>query len=1758
VQGREGAVHLGRVAVLDRHGGARRVLRAVAELVACGRATASVALHPPALRGAPFVREADEALEITGSIEEALRAAGARTAWLGPAPLAERTSFAEACERAGVTPVGPGASALGRLAPRDALPDLARELGIAAEDAEARDGTARLVEVVVACDRAGAARALGTGDASLSTGEVAVVAESPAPGLEAMDEAARSIAERALLALGWTGVGVVRLACTRAGRRLALAGIDLLALSGPAVEEAAGVDLVRLALGLAAGDRLDGLRPARRGHAIAARIQARDPEGDEARSGRVELMRLPSGPGVRAHAALVEGDLAAPGAVLATVIALAGERGEAAARLEQALSEADVLIRGSATSRAWLRGLLARPEVRGGGVGRGFLGELVRRDEELVARHPEVALLAAAVEAYDAELEVERARFIAEARRGRPRVGPTAGRTVELRWHGRRHRLEVRQTGPDAYRVTPAGGAATDVRVDRLGRAERRLRCLGRRWRILSAVDGSRHLVEVDGVPHAVVREPAGLVVSPMPAVVVAIPVAPGQEVARGEPVARIESMKVEMVVTAPAAGVVREVLAVPNTQVDAGAPLLRVDPPGDAAADAPPPAELRAAPPAEPAPPRGRYLAAIDELRRLALGFDLSPAESRRLATGWRELAGQVSLDDEEVLRAEERVVQAFADVQSLYARTRPADGDAGAAPPLEELWRYLHEPERRGEGLSAPFVAALRRALAQYGLSLDEPGRALEIALLRMQKAYERAGEQLPPVLAILERRLAGEGVPPGGTPGSRALLDALADLGQERAPALADLSRELRYRRFDQPALEEARRAIYAQAEADLARLAEAQGAEREAVIERLVECPHPFATLLLSRIAGAPAALRPRLVETLLRRYYRARPLSPAVARDAGGLPCAFADYAHGGEQFRVVACWARSTDAVEGARQLARFAAETPEGRALACELYLWNEGAPLAKDAQAQALRAAIAAGGFGRPVRRVSVVMAFGGRGLGRQASQQHFTFRGDGSWTEDRRYRGIHPMLFRRMQLVRLEKFDLERLPSAEDVYLYRGVAQTNPKDERLFAAAEVRDLTPVREASGRVVQLPQLERLLHEALAGMRRFQAGRAPHQRLEWNRVLLTVTPPLRLSREEIASLAERLAPATQGLGLEMVLIDARIPDPATGELEETLLRMIAGDRGGVAIRWDRPTDRPIQPMAEYQQRVVQLRRRGLVHPFQIVRHLAPDEPQRGVPRGTFVEHDLDASGEALVPVERPPGANAANIVAGVVTSFTDRYPEGMRRVVLLGDPSRSMGSLAEPECRRIAAALALAERLRVPLEWFAVSAGAKISMDSGTENMDWISVVLRRIVEFTQRGGEINVVVTGINVGAQPYWNAEATMLMHTRGILVMTPGSAMVLTGKEALEYSGSVSAEDNQGIGGYDRIMGPNGQAQYRAGSVGEAIELLMCHYDHTYVAPGERYPRRAPTTDPVDRDVRSFPHGPAGGAGFETVGDVFSAERNPDRKKPFDIRRVMSACVDQDHPPLERWRDVRGGDTAVVWDAHLGGRPVCLLGIESRPLPRLEFVPGDGPELWSAGTLFPQSSKKLARALSSASGNRPVVVLANLSGFDGSPESMRRLQLEYGAEIGRAVVNFVGPIVFCVVSRYHGGAFVVFSKTLREDIEVVAVEGARASVIGGAPAAAVVFAREVETRTRKDPRVVEAEQAAARAGGAARTRLEDLVAQVRSEKVGEVADEFDAVHTVERALRVGSLDRIIAARDLRPYLVEAVERRIAASRG
>jgi acetyl-CoA carboxylase carboxyltransferase component len=159
------------------------------------------------------------------------------------------------------------------------------------------------------------------------------------------------------------------------------------------------------------------------------------------------------------------------------------------------------------------------------------------------------------------------------------------------------------------------------------------------------------------------------------------------------------------------------------------------------------------------------------------------------------------------------------------------------------------------------------------------------------------------------------------------------------------------------------------------------------------------------------------------------------------------------------------------------------------------------------------------------------------------------------------------------------------------------------------------------------------------------------------------------------------------------------------------------------------------------------------------------------------------------------------------------------------------------------------------------------------------------------------------------------------------------------------------------------------------------------------------------------------------------------------------------------------------------------------------------------------------------------------------------------MRQLQLEYGAEIGRAIVNFQGPIVFCVISRYHGGAFVVFSKALNSRMTVLAVRGSFASVIGGAPAAAVVFSGEVDKRAAADPRLQELEERIARADEPDRVELRlelaDLRSTLRAEKVSEVAAAFDGVHDIHRAVDVGSVDAVIEAADIRPRIIAEIDR-------
>ena len=68
----------------------------------------------------------------------------------------------------------------------------------------------------------------------------------------------------------------------------------------------------------------------------------------------------------------------------------------------------------------------------------------------------------------------------------------------------------------------------------------------------------------------------------------------------------------------------------------------------------------------------------------------------------------------------------------------------------------------------------------------------------------------------------------------------------------------------------------------------------------------------------------------------------------------------------------------------------------------------------------------------------------------------------------------------------------------------------------------------------------------------------------------------------------------------------------------------------------------------------------------------------------------------------------------------------------------------------------------------------------------------------------------------------------------------------------------------------------------------------------------------------------------------------------------------------------------------------------------------------------------------------------------------------------------------------------------------------------------------------------------------------GWSCRRSVPAVYEEVRSEKLGEIAAEFDAVHSIERARDVGSVHEIVPAAELRPRLVAAVERGMARAAG
>jgi hypothetical protein len=424
---------------------------------------------------------------------------------------------------------------------------------------------------------------------------------------------------------------------------------------------------------------------------------AEDPDNGFAPApGRVERFRILTGPGVRIDTDLAEGDTvpAEFDSMVAKIIGYGRNREEALSRLQRALRESVIVIKGGASNKTFLLDMLSRPEVQRAELDVGWLERLAASGGHLSKQYADVALVQAAIEAYDAELAVEQSQFYASAVRGRPQVRGEIGRTVELRYRGHSYSPKVYRLGAHQYRVV-LDGSRVDAHIDRLGTFERWLTCFGRRFHVVSVVEGLNYRIEVDGVSHRVDRDSGGLVHAPAPAVVVSIAVKPGDSVSIGDRLVVLEAMKMEMLVVAPFSGSVRQVMARPNVQVDTGAPLLQIE---AAASDHTGSATERVVLGASFVPHSNgeaaiysRRCGMLEELRQLMLGFDVDPTQTSPLLAEEREYC-EVAGDDEEIRQGEDEILNIFVDLCSLFSSQPQMDDQIGGETPSAETYLFSY----------------------------------------------------------------------------------------------------------------------------------------------------------------------------------------------------------------------------------------------------------------------------------------------------------------------------------------------------------------------------------------------------------------------------------------------------------------------------------------------------------------------------------------------------------------------------------------------------------------------------------------------------------------------------------------------------------------------------------------------------------------------------------------------------------------------------------------------------------------------------------------------------------------------------------------------------------------------------------------------------------------------------------------------------------------------------------------------------------
>ncbi len=452
----------------------------------------------------------------------------------------------------------------------------------------------RHVEVQVFADAHGNAIHLGERDCSVQRRHQKIIEEAPCPimtpGLRA---AMGKAAVDAALSISYLGAGTVEFLVDASGKFYFLEMNTRLQVEHPVTEMITGLDLVALQISVAQGERLplvqDGVQL--NGHAIEARLYAEDPAQDFLpMTGHVDLWQPHRGEGIRIDSGIETGSVVSPyyDPMIAKVIAWGPDRETATARLNAALDNSRLF--GIKTNKGFLSAILDKETFTRGEATTAFIAEEFGAEEMTPPVLSETEAMIAVVLQY----EDSRHRSMAAALGINPELAnfSSTGRLEsDYRYVSEGMTRGVTVTATEGrYHVT-CGKTRATIAIDRQEGTEARLRVNGRivpvgmlvteRGRIHLEHKGRTFALRNELEFSALAEEArgGGRVAAPMHGALLEINVVVGDTVAKGDRLAVLEAMKMQLAIEAEIDGTVTEVQASAGGQIAADEVILIIEP---------------------------------------------------------------------------------------------------------------------------------------------------------------------------------------------------------------------------------------------------------------------------------------------------------------------------------------------------------------------------------------------------------------------------------------------------------------------------------------------------------------------------------------------------------------------------------------------------------------------------------------------------------------------------------------------------------------------------------------------------------------------------------------------------------------------------------------------------------------------------------------------------------------------------------------------------------------------------------------------------------------------------------------------------------------------------------------------------------------------------------------------------------------------------------------------------------------------------